>query len=237
MPAGRRVLGIEFSSHGLARPLRNVAIAIVGATACAVALRFYPDRSRSYAVSLATAYLSLSCLTGALVIGPFQVLSDRRPPLSSNLRRDLGIWAAIFALVHVAFGLLVHMGGRIAQYFFRPVHAGAMQIPRVDAFGLANDSGLIATAILIVLLAISSNRAVRMLGAERWKAWQRSSYVAAAATALHAAVYQLLDRRDWPFVAVCWMLFGVMLALQYAALRKRLANRDPAAHRLRHDGS
>ena len=231
------MLGIGFSSNALGRPLRNVAIAVAGAMACAVALRFYPDRAPSYAVSLATAYLSLSCLTGALVIGPFQVLSGRRPPLSSNLRRDLGIWTALFALVHVAFGLLVHMGGRIAQYFFRPVHAGAMQIPRIDAFGLANDSGLVATAILIVLLAISSNRALRLLGAERWKAWQRSSYVAAAATALHAAVYQLLDRRDWPFVAACWMLFGVMLTLQYAGRRKRLANRDAAPHRLRRDGS
>ena len=237
MPTGRRVLGPVFSGNALGRLLRNIAIAIAGATACAVALRFYPDRSLSYAVSLATAYLSLSCLTGALVIGPFQVLSGRRPPLSSNLRRDLGIWTAIFALIHVAFGLLVHMGGRIGQYFFRPVHAGAMPIPRVDAFGLANDSGLVATAILTVLLAISSNRALRLLGAERWKAWQRSSYVAAVLTAVHAAVYQLLDRRDWPFVAACWMLFGVMLALQYAGRRKRLANRDTAPHRLGHDGS
>lgn len=231
------MLGIGAGRSTLGRPLRNIAIAIAGVSACAVAMRFYPDRAPSYAVSLATAYLSLLCLTAALVIGPFQVLAGRRPPLSSNLRRDLGIWTAIFALVHVAFGLAVHMGGRIADYFFRPVHAGATPSPRIDAFGLANDAGLVATAILIMLLAISSNRALRMLGADRWKAWQRWSYVAAVATALHAAVYQLLDRRDWPFVAACWMLFGVMLTLQYAARRKRLANRDPVPRQVRHDGS
>ena len=90
---------------------------------------------------------------------------------------------------------------------------------------MLDDVGLVATAILIMLLAISSNRALRMLGPERWKALQRWSYVATAATALHAAVYQLLDRRAWPFVAACWILFGLILTFQYAARRKRLATR------------
>ena len=224
------MLGVGFAKAAPGRSLRNIAIAFAGIAGCAVALRFYPDRPPSYALSLATAYLSLLCLTGALVIGPFQVLAGRRPPLSSNLRRDLGIWTAIFALVHVAFGLMVHMGGNIAQYFFRPLHAGAMPIPRIDAFGAANDAGLAATAILLMLLAISSNRAVRMLGPQRWKALQRWSYTAAATMALHAAIYQLLDRRDWPFVAACWMLFGAMLIAQYAARRKWLSNGRPTSH-------
>ena len=219
------MLSIGVSRNALGRPLRNAGIAIAGVTACVVALRFYPDRPPSYSVSLATAYLGLLCLAGALVIGPLQVLAGRTPPLSANLRRDLGIWTAVFAVIHVAFGLVVHMGGRIAEYFFRPFHAGAMPVPRLDAFGFANDVGLVATAILIMLLAISSNRALRMLGPERWKALQRWSYVATAATALHAAVYQLLDRRAWPFVAACWILFGLILTFQYAARRKRLANR------------
>lgn len=218
---GKRVLDIGTRANATGRPLRNIAIAIAGVTTSVIALRFYADRPASYAVSLATAYLSLLCLAGALVIGPFQVLAGRKPPLSFNLRRDLGIWASIFALVHVGFGLLVHMGGRIAEYFFRPHHPGAMPIPRIDAFGLANDVGLLATAILIMLLAISSNGALRALGAHRWKALQRWSYVAAAATALHAAVYQLLDRRDWPLVVACWVLFGMMLTLQYAARKRR----------------
>jgi DMSO/TMAO reductase YedYZ heme-binding membrane subunit len=222
------VLGIGVSRNALVRPLRNGGIAIVGVIACAVALRFYPDRPPSYSVSLAPAYLGLLCLAGALVIGPLQVLAGRTPPLSANFRRDLGIWTAVFAVVHVAFGLVVHMGGRIAEYLFRPFHAGAMLVPRLDAFGFANDVGLFVTAILIMLLAISSNRALRMLGPERWKALQRWSYVATAATALHAAVYQLLDRRAWPFVAACWMLFGLILTFQYAARRKRLANRGQA---------
>lgn len=229
------MLDIRVGRNRLHRSLRNIAIAVAGATGCAIALRYYPDRAPSYAVSLATAYLSLSCLSGALVVGPFQVMAGRRPPLSANLRRDLGIWTAIFAIVHVAFGLAVHMGGRIADYFFRPGHAEAIPVPRLDAFGVANDAGLVAIVILTVLLAISSNRALRALGAERWKAWQRWSYIAAATTALHAAVYQLLDRRAWPFVAACWALFVVMLTLQYAARRKRLANRHPV-HRVRPDG-
>lgn len=207
------------------RLLRNLGIAAVGAAASAAALHFYPNRAPWYAVSLATAYASLLCFTGALVIGPYHVLAGRSAPLSSNLRRDLGIWTAIFAIVHVAFGLGVHMGGNIAHYFFRPLRTGAMPLPRIDAFGLANDLGLFATLILAVLLAISSNRALRAMGADRWKAWQRWSYCAAAATALHAAIYQLLERRDWPFTAACWVLFGVMLALQYAARRKRRADR------------
>ena len=218
------MLAIGTNGGTMRRLFRNIAIAVAGAVVSAVALQLFPDRAPWYAVSLATAYASLVCFAGALGIGPFHVLRGRTPPLSSNLRRDLGIWTALFALVHVAFGLGVHMGGNVAHYFFRPLGAGAMPLPRIDPFGLANDLGLVATLILTMLLAISSNRALRALGAGRWKAWQRWSYGAAATTAAHAAIYQLIDRRDWPLVAACWMVFGAMLALQYAARKKRRAN-------------
>ena len=123
-----------------------------------------------FAASMATAYTSLIAFAIALGIGPWRVLRGIRSPVSITLRRDLGIWSALLAIAHVVFGLNVHLGGRIAEYFFHAQTGSSLQ-PRLDAFGLANDTGLVATLVMAVLLAISNQRALRALGAARWKSW------------------------------------------------------------------
>jgi sulfoxide reductase heme-binding subunit YedZ len=183
---------------------------------------YWQERSVAYVVSLVTAYASLLFLTVTLGLGPWHALRGRRLPTSSYLRRDFGIWTALLALVHVAFGLFVHMEGNVWLYFLRSPPYHAFPWPRIDAFGLTNDVGLAATLLLLVLLALSNNWSLRRFGAARWKTWQRSSYWTAAAIALHAVIYQLLDHRTWVWLLACWALFALIAGLQWAARRPKL---------------
>jgi DMSO/TMAO reductase YedYZ heme-binding membrane subunit len=93
-------------------------------------------------------------------------------------------------------------------YFLQPPEAQAYLPIRLDAFGTANYLGILAGAVLLLLLLLSSDRALRWLGASRWKAWQRLSYVGALAILGHGILYQILERRR----AVLVVAFGTVAA-------------------------
>lgn len=201
------------------RFLRHASLAAGSLTIVVLSALYLQQRSVAYAVSLATAYASLLCLTVTLGLGPWHALRGRRLPTSSYMRRDFGIWTALLGLVHVGFGLFAHMDGNVWLYFFRSPPQHAFPWPRIDPFGLTNDLGLAAALLLLVLLTLSNNWSLRRLGVMRWKAWQRSSYWVAAAIALHAAIYQLLDHRTRVWLVACWTLFALIAGLQWAARR------------------
>src|SRR3954470_9773662 len=99
------------------RLVRNVAIA---ALALLVHLIVVSATSSSnqvmYRLSMATGYTSVALIGWALLIGPWRVRRGRSAPVSTDLRRDVGIWGASFGLAHVATGLFVHMGDPL-KYF------------------------------------------------------------------------------------------------------------------------
>ncbi|HEY6376696.1 MAG TPA: hypothetical protein VIX90_14335, partial [Edaphobacter sp.] len=67
--------------------------------------------------SMATAYSSLVFLVATLALGPWNIIRHRSNPVSFDLRRDLGIWAGLLALLHTVVGLTVHLRGRMWMYF------------------------------------------------------------------------------------------------------------------------
>lgn len=67
-----------------------------------------------FGLSVATAYAGLLLRAITLLLGPWNVLRGRPNPVSTDVRRDVGIWAGILSLAHVVFGLQVHMRGREA---------------------------------------------------------------------------------------------------------------------------
>lgn len=186
-----------------------------------------PD-GRLRRLSIATAHAAMALLAVSLLLGPLNVLRRRPNPTSTLLRRDVGIWAAILAALHTAFGLQVHMKGRVLEYFLTWNEAGA-RVLRTDLFGATNHAGLLALLLFGGLLALSNDMSLRRLGTASWKRLQRLNYVAFILTVGHGAVYQLLERRGWPLVASFALLAGVTAVAQIAGVRSRLAARAERA--------
>jgi len=206
--------------------------AALGAGAVVITLLFGaadPDLPAVARLSLGTAYAGLVYLALALMIGPVNLLRNQPNPVSSNLRRDIGIWAGIFGLVHTVLGLQVHFGGDFVRYFVHPDGAAGIVPIRYDAFGLANHTGLVAALVLLVLLALSNNVSLRRLGARRWKSAQRWAYVGAGLVLLHGLLYQLLERRTLALVVI--FLSVVLVAAGIQALGISMRRQVPLADR------
>jgi sulfoxide reductase heme-binding subunit YedZ len=191
---------------------------IFGAIAGALA----QHRSTMEAVSFATAYAGLACLTAALAVGPLNVIRHRPNPVSTDLRRDIGIWAALFGIAHTIAGLNVHMHGHMSRYFipWAPnLNAGT------KAFIAANWLGLSAAVLLLVLVSISNDFALRTLGVRRWKLIQQSTYVVVIAVIAHGAGYQIIEKRKWMLATVFSLLGLCALVLQSAGVRSMMRRR------------
>lgn len=173
-------------------------------------------------LSMATAYASLILLALALSIGPWNVLRAAPNPLSTYLRRDIGIIAAILTVAHTIFGLQVHMGGDFLRYFLDRTPGGGIGV-RLDAFGFANHFGLIAVLIMLLLLGISNDASIRRLGPQWWKRVQRWNYVGAMLVILHGFVYQALEHRKLAFILCVLIVASVAFVLQVLGfwLRRR----------------
>jgi sulfoxide reductase heme-binding subunit YedZ len=180
--------------------------------------------------SFATAYPALVLLGATLVIGPLNLLRHRPSPVSIDLRRDLGIWAGILAILHTAVGQCVHLRGRPWLYYiYGPAEHHHRLALRHDLFGIANYSGAIATLIVVALFATSNDFSLRALGTRQWKQLQRWNYAAAALVALHAFAYQGIEKQRPQFVAVVIACVAITLAIQWAGF---LIRRTIAAQRV-----
>ncbi len=158
-------------------------------------------------LSISTGYLALGFVGLTLLIGSLNLLLRRRSPVSSYLRRDIGIWAAVAIVAHVILG--VRSMGINFYYFF--INDGR---PRVNSFGWGNWTGLVALVIVVGLLTISTDRSLRELKAKRWKSLQRLNYVLFAMSVLHAFFYGALLRATSPFTLVLFFIAGAVFAAQ-----------------------
>lgn len=171
-----------------------------------------------FLLSMASAYTSLGLLGVTLLLGPWNVLRARPNPVSTHLRRDVGIWAAVLALLHVGLGLQIHFKGSMELYFLFPPGRGLIPL-RHDAFGIVNWLGLVAGVIALVLLGISNDLALRKLGTRRWKTVQRWNYVLFGLVIIHGAGYQLIEDRAAPWVAAVVAVAVVVVAFQALGYR------------------
>ena len=217
------------------RVREHCALALISAALLAVMLAFVHSKDIIYRLSMATAYASLALLVVALLIGPLNVLRGRPNPVSTNLRRDIAIWGGAVAVGHVIIGLQVHLRGHMIEYFVDPKRGG----PRIDRFGLANYTGLVAGLVFVMLLALSNDLSLRSLGTPRWKALQRWNYVAMGLTVIHGVLFQTLEKRALAFVFVFGIQVLIALGFQLAGYRRYSAvsvgRRASRSRRLLHD--
>lgn len=150
--------------------------------------------------TVASGYLGLALLALTLLLGPANLLLRRRNPVSSYLRRDVGIWTAIVSIVHVICAVLIHVShGRGSLASFVHFFVAEDGSPLTNSFGWGNWTGLAATVIALVLLVTSNDAALRKLKAASWKWLQRLNYALFALVILHAFFYGAFLRMASPF--------------------------------------
>jgi sulfoxide reductase heme-binding subunit YedZ len=197
------------------RLIYHILLGVVSVGLSVLFMRLFPHRDLVSRVSIGTAYAALFLMTATLLLGPLNVLRKKANPVSFDLRRDFGIWAGIAGLVHTAFGLNVHLRGKMWLYFVDTSHH-----LRKDVFGFGNYTGSVAALVFVLLLALSNDISLRELGVERWKSLQRWAYAGFVLTAAHAIAYQQIETRSAPFQVVLYALFGILLGFQIVAAIK-----------------
>lgn len=198
----------------------HLVLALVSAILITAIFQVLQSPDSTFRLSMATAYTALALLGATLLTGPWNLLLSRPNQVSTDLRRDLGIWAGVIGLTHFIIGLQVHMGGKFWLYFLFP-SGERHPIPlRYDPFGFANYTGLIATVILAVLLALSNDVSLRRLGARRWKSLQRWNYGLFVLVVLHGFAYQLIEKRQPPYPLIFGVMVAVVILIQLAGFWK-----------------
>jgi sulfoxide reductase heme-binding subunit YedZ len=193
------------ATYWISRSTRHVTLAALAIAITCLAYAATPPPDVRHRLSMATAYTGLILLAVSLWMGPWNVLRRRPNPVSFDLRRDIGIWTGILAILHTIIGLTVHLRGRMWMYFLKSLHPLKLQNTQ---FGFANFTGLGAALLFLLLLAISNDLSLRALKTHRWKSLQRWTYAAFVLTAVHGIIYQLIEKRHVPWV----LIFALVLA-------------------------
>lgn len=213
----------EIQRERIERRLVVHHLPLLAASAIAVLLLYItrPYRDVLSRASFATAYPAIALLVATLLIGPFNVLRKARNPISSDLRRDIGIWAGILGIAHSVIGQTVHLRGRPWLYYVYERRQRHTFPFRHDLFGFANYTGLISALVLLTLLATSNDYSLRALGTPQWKKLQRWNYLGFLLAAAHAIAYQVSEKQRIPFVLTVATGIGITLVLQAAGYLKR----------------
>jgi DMSO/TMAO reductase YedYZ heme-binding membrane subunit len=185
-------------------------------------------------VSLVFAYASMGALLVTLSVGPLNVLRDRPNPFSTDLRRDTGLAALAFAIVHTVISLTNHFGGDIATYFFVDGRMTPGSL-RVDNFGIGVWTGVVAAVLALTLGSISSDAAIRRLGRRRWKWIQRWNYPLAVFATLHTVLFWTVLRQTWLLVLAAIAAAAVVVVLQLGGVRRVLARRKQLSPDVQYD--
>ncbi|UWZ86718.1 ferric reductase-like transmembrane domain-containing protein [Occallatibacter riparius] len=184
--------------------------------------RPYPDVLTR--LSFSTAYPAMALLAITLLTGPWNILRRRTNPVSSDLRRDIGIWAGILGVIHTAVGQCVHLRGKPWLYYVygpQEHHHGL----RHDVFGFSNYAGALSVLLLAALLAMSNDWSLRRLGTRQWKSLQRWNYAVFALAAAHAIGYLVIEQQKLPFDTVIAICIAITLVMQALGFSKRFASK------------
>jgi len=170
-------------------------------------------------ISVASAWLCMVLLCSALLIGPLRRYAGKTASLNIYFRRDLAFWSALQAFLHFYAGTVVSMDQSYVQAFVHVDLAPWSLGMRDQMFGWGASLGMIVALVYLLLLSISSDRAMRLLRPARWKKLQKSAHLVLWLTVLHGFAFQLLEARYVPLALLLAMTI-VVLALQYRGRRR-----------------
>ncbi|MDQ1304147.1 MAG: methionine sulfoxide reductase heme-binding subunit [Pseudomonadota bacterium] len=211
----------------MTRTHRHLMLAAGVAAISAAAMAVAPAGQALDRLSFVTAWLCLLFFAGTLLIGPLQVRRTGRLPGNHLLRRDLGIWCVITGMVHFFLAFKVSMNLEYMAIYVRGAEAWPAPAVRELMYRWAVLASLVIAVLFMLLLALSNNLAIRLLGKRWWKRLQRVSYAAFALTVGHSIAFQILEARNGWLVAAFIVITAAVLIAQYAG-RARLRGSDHA---------
>lgn len=170
-------------------------------------------------LSIATAWLCLVAMAGALSLGPLRARRAGAPTLNLQLRRDLGIWSGLTGLGHLVLATIQSMSQRYMTRYVEVDLAGLDANVRAMLFAWGSIIGFLIGLVLLLLLGLSNNRVMHRLGPKRWKRLQRLVYPVFALTLIHGLAYQLLELRSAYLIAVLVAIAGAIVILQILGRR------------------
>lgn len=163
-------------------------------------------------ITYTSGYLSIFLLAVSLLLGPINLMLKFKNPLSTYIRRDIGIFGGLLGVVHSVVGLFMHFTGKPWLYFVEEVEKGFAI--RLGNFGLANYTGLIGVFILILLLFISNDYYLGKLKAVKWKNLQRFTYLMFLLVIAHSIFYRLNADKVDLIIYLYLPMFLTVLAFQ-----------------------
>jgi len=202
----------------------HLVLALISGGLTAVLYALTPSPDPNLRLSMATAYTGMLLLVATLFTGPLNVLRRRSNPVSTDLRRDIGVWAAIIGVLHVVVGLQVHMGDPWLYFFAER----GKTVLRNEPFGYANYTGLAATIILVFLLALSNDYSLRKLRRTAWKNLQRLNYLLFILVVAHGFLYQAVENRERHWIVTLAIMVGVCVLFQVAGFIARVREQKPS---------
>lgn len=235
-------VGLRLGRGWAATSVRHLAVGVLSVVLVAGFWASRMEWSPDMRLWRAIGDTALVLLFVSLAMGPAARLWNAAARLLT-WRRYVGVWAALAALTH---SLLIIDGW--AQWSVRRF-LGFEVIPQLGrearlepGFGLANLVGLVAAGWLLVLLATSSDRAMRLLGARSWKWLHGGASVVFYLTVLHAGYFLFLHYTisfhrnvpppNWFGVPMLLMALTV-LVLQWAAFARTVARGRTRANQAR----
>lgn len=205
----------------------------IGAVSLLIVAVLFVTRGRGDTISwlsFSTAYPALALIAITLLLGPMNLLRKKANPVSTDLRRDFGIWAGILSIAHAGIGQCVHLRGRPWLYYvYGPgEHHHGM---RHDVFGFANYTGALSVLLIIALFATSNDLSLRSMGTATWKQLQRWNYVGFGLAAAHTIGYFVVEKQKIPYVSMAAACIAITLVLQFwgvAVKRRQIAEKVAA---------
>ena len=177
---------------------------------------------------------ALVLLLATMAIGPLARMW-RPARRALQWRRELGIWFALVATVHVVLILDGWARWSVLGFFGFEFVPQLGRVARMEpGFGLSNVVGAVALVWGLALAATSSDWALRRLGPSAWKWLHNGAYVVFWTVVLHVGYFLFLHYTasfhkqppppDWfrlPFVVAA----GGVVALQVAAFATTVRSR------------
>lgn len=157
-------------------------------------------------LSLVSAYLFLLLISFVLLVGPLRAVRTGRTTINHTLRRDVAIWSALTGLVHLAAGAAESMTPGYLEVFVTHAVNSPSVTTREAFFFWSVIIGFVIGVLLVVLLALSNNWSMTLIGQRWWKRLHRMSYFVFGLTILHGLGFQVLESR-W------WVGYGLMAAI------------------------